>query len=108
MKDLFCKVLREFLFVFFDDILVYSPNKEQNYNHLKHILQTLSQHQIHAKKSPNVHSEFLPLTIWVVLFLLKESLPIQKKSQPFKLGLPLLTSKHYVDFLDLRVITDVL
>ncbi|KAJ0483369.1 putative nucleotidyltransferase, Ribonuclease H [Helianthus annuus] len=51
MKDLFRPVLRRFVLVFFDDILIYSGSKEEHYNHLRYVFDALLQHQFHAKAS---------------------------------------------------------
>ncbi|KAK9073457.1 hypothetical protein SSX86_007781 [Deinandra increscens subsp. villosa] len=51
MNDIFRKVLRRFVLVFFDDILIYSPSKELHYLHLRHVFQTLVTHQFSAKPS---------------------------------------------------------
>ncbi|KAK9071834.1 hypothetical protein SSX86_008263 [Deinandra increscens subsp. villosa] len=51
MNDLFRKVLRRFVLVFFDDILIYSDTKENHYSHLKFVFETLLQNQFHAKPS---------------------------------------------------------
>ena len=55
MVDLFRKELDDFIMVFFDDILIYSPTKEDHEKHLRHVLETLRRAQIYAKRS-NVHS----------------------------------------------------
>lgn len=44
MSDIFRPYLRKFVFVFFDDILVYSRNEEDHQNHLACVLQNLSEH----------------------------------------------------------------
>ncbi|KAD4179279.1 hypothetical protein E3N88_27870 [Mikania micrantha] len=49
MNDLFRPFLRQFVLVFFDDILVYSKTMEQHYQHLLSILELLSNHQFYAK-----------------------------------------------------------
>lgn len=49
MNDLFRPVLRKFVLVFFDDILIYSRTREDHYNHLKFVFQTLHQHNFFAK-----------------------------------------------------------
>jgi len=35
--------------LFIDDILIYSKDKEDHANHLRTVLQTLREHQLHAK-----------------------------------------------------------
>nr|GEV99242.1 Ty3/gypsy retrotransposon protein [Tanacetum cinerariifolium] len=43
-NDIFRDVLRRFVLVFFDDILIYSPTHEQHYNHLCHVFSILTKH----------------------------------------------------------------
>lgn len=49
MNDIFRLVLRKFVLVFFDDILIYSAYKEHHYAHLQFVFQTLRENQFHAK-----------------------------------------------------------
>ncbi|KAJ0575909.1 putative nucleotidyltransferase, Ribonuclease H [Helianthus annuus] len=51
MNDLFRSVLRKFVLVFFDDILIYSASKEDHYAHLQFVFQTLRDNHFHAKAS---------------------------------------------------------
>ena len=51
MTDLFRKELDDFVLVFFDDILIYSENKEEHEQHLRHVLEILRKSQLYAKKS---------------------------------------------------------
>ena len=48
MNDLFRPYLRKFVLVFFDDILVYSPDKKTHLKHLETVLQLLHIHQFYA------------------------------------------------------------
>jgi hypothetical protein len=51
MNPIFMPELDKFVVVFFDDILVYSKNKEEHEQHLRTILQRLCDHQFYAKFS---------------------------------------------------------
>ena len=44
MNMVFCPHLRKFVLVFFDDILVYSPNMIANIDHLESVFRLLQQH----------------------------------------------------------------
>ena len=46
MKNIFSRYLDKFFFIFIDDILVYSKNKEE---HLCIVLQVLREHQLYVK-----------------------------------------------------------
>ena len=48
MNDLFRSYLRKFILVFFDDILIFSPNLEIHFNHLQTTLELLRAHSYHA------------------------------------------------------------
>jgi len=48
MNDLFRPYLRKFVLVFFDDILVYSPDMESHLKHLEIVLQLLKLHRLYA------------------------------------------------------------
>ena len=49
MNRVFEPYLDKFVIVFIDDILVYSSSKEEHAEHLRIILQTLREHQLHTK-----------------------------------------------------------
>lgn len=51
MNEVFSEYLREFVLVFFDDILVYSSNLEQHVHHLKTALELLRRNTLFVKKS---------------------------------------------------------
>ncbi|XP_019163484.1 PREDICTED: uncharacterized protein LOC109159828 [Ipomoea nil] len=51
MNSVFKPLLRKFVLVFFDDILVYSPSWEVHWQHLREVLLTMRQHQLLAKMS---------------------------------------------------------
>jgi len=50
MNVVFQKFLRQFLLVFFDDILVYSKSWEEHLDHLKQVLLTLGSNYLFAKR----------------------------------------------------------
>ena len=51
MTDLFRKELDDFVLVFFDNILIYSQNKEEHKHHLCHVLEILRKAKLYAKRS---------------------------------------------------------
>jgi hypothetical protein len=63
MNEIFQEQLRKFILVFFDDILVYSPDMQSHLTHLDITLSILRQHQLVAKHSKCVfgvsHVEYL-------------------------------------------------
>jgi hypothetical protein len=63
MNEIFQEQLRKFILVFFDDILVYSPDMQSHLSHLDITLSILRQHQLAAKRSKCVfgvsHVEYL-------------------------------------------------
>ncbi|XP_038991114.1 uncharacterized mitochondrial protein AtMg00860-like [Hibiscus syriacus] len=51
MNDLFHEVLRHFVLVFFDDILIYSATLKEHVEHLRQVFTILKSHQYYAKLS---------------------------------------------------------
>ena len=51
MNTIFAPVLRKFVLVFVDDILVYSPTLEEHIEHLQHVFTILGQNQLLLKHS---------------------------------------------------------
>ena len=51
MNNIFNSVLDQYVVVFIDDILIYSPDKEKCKVHLFEVLSTLKGHQLYAKLS---------------------------------------------------------
>ena len=47
MNDIFRPFFRKFILVFFDDILIYSPNKELHQQYLHLTLEKLSEHRLY-------------------------------------------------------------
>lgn len=50
MNEVFRPLLRRFVLVFFDDILIYSRNEEEHKEHLREVLSLLQQHQLYANQ----------------------------------------------------------
>ena len=51
MNQVLCEYLDHFIMVFINDILVYSPSKEEHMEHLTLVLQRLKKEQLYAKFS---------------------------------------------------------
>ena len=51
MNKIFSTYLRNFMLIFFDDILVYSQTIEEHVEHLKEVLNPLRKNQLYAKRS---------------------------------------------------------
>ena len=51
MNNIFQNLLRKYVLVFFDDILVYSPTWCTHLTHLEHVLRLLQEHKLFAKLS---------------------------------------------------------
>lgn len=49
MNDIFRRVLRKFVLVFFYDSLIYSSTWNDHLSHLEFVLKTLQQHKIYAR-----------------------------------------------------------
>ena len=70
MNSIFKPFLRKFVFVFFDDILIYNKSWKDHVEHVDRVLQLLEEKQLYAK-DPNVSLEYKRWNIWVILYLMK-------------------------------------
>lgn len=50
MNDVFTDYMRKFVLVFFDDILIYSPDMEKHVQHLQLVFEALRKHQLFIRK----------------------------------------------------------
>jgi hypothetical protein len=50
MNEIFKRLLRRYVLVFFDDILIYSKSWLEHLQHISTVLQILSDHQLFVKK----------------------------------------------------------
>lgn len=67
MNDIFRSYLRKFILVFFDDILIYSPDLGTHVQDLRVTLAILAKHKLFVKTSANLSS--LILNSWATLFI---------------------------------------
>jgi hypothetical protein len=51
MNEVFHALLRKYVLIFFDDILIYSKNWAQHYKHVKTVLDILDTQQLYVKQS---------------------------------------------------------
>ena len=51
MNSIFMEYLDKFVVFYFDDILIYSKNKEEHVEHLRLVLMKLQEHRLYAKFS---------------------------------------------------------
>jgi hypothetical protein len=51
MNSVFAPLIRKYVLVFMDDILVYSPDLPSHLTHLKQVFELLRQHKLYAKRS---------------------------------------------------------
>jgi Reverse transcriptase (RNA-dependent DNA polymerase) len=51
MNEMFKSVLRRYVLVFFDDILIYSQTLKEHKLHVREVLKILKKKQLHAKMS---------------------------------------------------------
>lgn len=51
MNQVFKKLLGKTMLVFFDDILVYSPDIRTHEEHLREVFQVMAEHKLYAKES---------------------------------------------------------
>lgn len=49
MNDIFRDMLNQFVIIYINDILIYSPNLEEHHQHVTQVLQRLHQHHLYLK-----------------------------------------------------------
>lgn len=59
MNHIFQPYLKKFVLVFFDDILVYSPNMEEHLKHLESVFQILQTQQLFAASNMGIGAPYL-------------------------------------------------
>lgn len=57
MNDIFGPYLRQFVLVFFDDILVYNKDEQDHLTHLRAVFDILKVHQLKVKQSKYTFAE---------------------------------------------------
>lgn len=65
MNEVLREFLRDFVFVFFDDILVYSPDMDSHLTHLQKVFAELREHSLKLKESNAVLVQ-LKWCIWAM------------------------------------------
>lgn len=79
MNDIFAPVLRKYVLVFFDDILIYSHDVESHCKHLSRVLLILRNHELYAKRSKcafALHHETTLVTLSVEMVVATDSIGI--------------------------------
>ena len=71
MNSIFKPFLRKFVFLFFDDILIYNKSLKDHVEHVDRVLNYWRRNN-YMKKDPNVSLEYIRWNIWVILYLMKE------------------------------------
>ena len=66
MNEVIRPLLRQFVIVFFDDILIYSPTLESHVRHLHEVLTILKANQFFVKLSKCVFFAVRKLNIWAI------------------------------------------
>nr|GEV34530.1 reverse transcriptase [Tanacetum cinerariifolium] len=101
MNDIFRDVLRRFVLVFFDVILIYSSSLEEHYQHLRYVFDTLSGHRYYAKKlewNDHANEAFInikaAMTTLPVLALPNFSVVFDVTTDAFGTGIGVVLSQH--------------
>ena len=91
MNQAFCPFIGKFVVVYFDDILIYSPNQEKHLQHVREVLGVLQREKFYA--SPNKCSFMKDSVLFLGYIVSKDGLAVDESKVAAVDGL---ASSHYI------------
>jgi hypothetical protein len=92
MNQAFCPFIGKFIMVYFDDILIYSPNQEKHLQHMKEVLCVLRREKFYA--SPNKCSFMKDSVLFLGYVVSKDGLAVDESKVTTVRDWPLPTTLH--------------
>ena len=68
INDVLREFLNQFVFVYLDDILIFSPDQDSHFGHVRQVLQRLLENQLYVKaEKSEFHAKAQKINIWALL-----------------------------------------